>query len=139
MAVERQTEFLKINSASFVFDPAAGAFWANGAERDQTGLAGEYALDLPWGLSVTAAARHDWNSGFEDVTTWRFTAAQRIASTGTRLHGSVGTGITNPTFIEQFGFFVGTFRGNPNLGPSNRSDGMRASSRAFLAAASSPM
>jgi len=117
MAVDRQTEFLKIDSASFVFDPAAGAFWANGAERDRTGLAGEYSVNLPWGMTVTGALRHDWNSGFEDATTWRVTAAQRIAATATRLHGSVGTGITNPTFIEQFGFFVGTFRGNPNLRP----------------------
>jgi vitamin B12 transporter len=117
MAVDRQTEFLKIDSASFVFDPAAGAFWANGAERDQTGLAGEYALAFASGLSVTGALRHDWNSGFADATTWRITGAQSIAATGTRLHGSVGTGITNPTFIEQFGFFVGTFRGNPALRP----------------------
>jgi vitamin B12 transporter len=116
-AVDRQTEFLKIDSASFFFDPAAAAFWANGARRDRTGVAGEYALDLVSGLSVTGAARHDWNSGFADATTWRVTAAQRIASTGTKLHASAGTGITNPTFIEQFGFFVGTFRGNPALRP----------------------
>jgi vitamin B12 transporter len=117
VAVDRQREFLTIDSASFVFDPAAGAFWAAGAERTRTGLAGEYAINLPFGLTLTGAVRHDWNSGFADATTWRTTASQRFPTTGTRLHGSVGTGITNPNFIEQFGFFVGTFIGNPTLKP----------------------
>jgi vitamin B12 transporter len=43
--------------------------------------------------------------------------SKRFPTTGTRLHGSVGTGITNPNFIEQFGFFVGSFIGNPALKP----------------------
>jgi vitamin B12 transporter len=114
---DRQVEFLTIRSESLGFDPAAAAFWAAGAERTRNGLAGEYGLDLPFGLTVTGAARHDWNSGFEDVTTWRTTASQRFVTTGTRLHGSAGTGVTNPTFIEQFGFFVGSFKGNSDLRP----------------------
>jgi len=117
LAADHQREFLTIDSASFVFDPSAGAFWANGARRTRTGLAGEYAIDLPFGLTLTGALRHDWNSGFDDATTWRVTASQRFPSTGTRLHGSVATGITNPNFIEQYGFFVGTFIGNPALKP----------------------
>ena len=75
----------------------------------RTGLAGEYSLDLPFGLTVTGAVRHDWNSGFADATTWRATASQRFPATGTRLHSSVGTGITNPNFIEQFGDNVPSF------------------------------
>jgi vitamin B12 transporter len=117
LAVDRQREFLTIDSASFVFDPAAAAFWAAGAKRTRTGVAGEYAIDLPIGLTLTGAVRHDWNSGFAEATTWRTTASQRFPTTGTRLHSSVGTGITNPNFIEQFGFFVGTFIGNPALKP----------------------
>jgi vitamin B12 transporter len=116
-AVDWQREFLTIDSASFAFDPSAGAFWAEGAERTRDGVAGEYSLDLPFGLTVTGAVRHDRNSGFANATTWRATASQRFPTTGTRLHGSVGTGITNPNFIEQFGFFVGTFIGNPSLQP----------------------
>ena len=115
-----QKEFLTINSASLsgpFGDPAAAAFWAKGAERTRTGLAGEYALDLPWNMTLTSALRHDDNSGFADVTTWRETISQRFPSTGTRLHASIGTGVTNPTFTEQFGFFVGSFIGNPDLRP----------------------
>jgi vitamin B12 transporter len=117
LATDYQREFLTIDAASFVFDPSAGAFWAAGAKRTRTGLAGEYAVDLPFGLTVTGAVRHDWNSGFAQATTWRTTASQRLPTTGTRLHGSVGTGITNPNFIEQFGFFPSLFIGNPALKP----------------------
>ncbi len=117
-AADRQTEFLTIDSASFAFDPAGAAFWADGARRSRDGIAGEYGLDLPFGLTLTGALRHDWNSGFENVTTWRTTLSQRLPS-ATRLHASAGTGVTNPTFIEQFGFFTGTFIGNPALKPEH--------------------
>jgi vitamin B12 transporter len=117
---DHQKEFLTMDSASLsgpFGDPAAAAFWARGAERTRNGLAGEYALDLPFGLTLTSALRHDDNSGFADVTTWRETISQRFPSAGTRLHASIGTGVTNPTFTEQFGFFVGSFIGNPDLRP----------------------
>jgi vitamin B12 transporter len=116
-AADRQHEFLTITSASLAFDPIAEAFWAAGATRKRDGVAGEYALELPGGLTVTAAGRHDWNTGFRNATTWRTTASQPFPTTGTRLHASAGTGVTNPNFIEQFGFFLGTFIGNPALRP----------------------
>jgi vitamin B12 transporter len=116
LLADHQREFLTINSASLAFDPMSQAFWADGASRTRTGIAGEYVLALPSGLTLTAALRHDWNSGFEDIATWRATASQ-IFSTGARLHGSAGTGVTNPTFIEQYGFFPALFRGNPALKP----------------------
>jgi vitamin B12 transporter len=115
-AADRQTEFLTIDSASLGFDPVGAVFWANGAERRRTGVAGEYGVELPSGLTLTGNARHDWNSGFENVLTWRGTASQRLPA-GARLHASVGTGVTNPTFLEQYGFFVGSFVGNPNAKP----------------------
>ena len=117
---DRQKEFLTIDSLSLTGpfgDPEAAAFWAKGAERTRTGLAGEYMLDLPFGLTLTSAVRRDDNSGFSDVTTWRETLSQRFPTTGTRVHASVGTGVTNPTFTEQFGFFVGSFIGNPDIKP----------------------
>ncbi len=115
-AADRQEEDLRIDSQSMSFDPLAAGFWARGATRTRDGVAGEYALDLPVGLTVTGAVRHDRNSGFDDITTWRATAAQRLP-TETRVHASVGTGFTNPTFFEQFGFFVGSFVGNASLKP----------------------
>jgi vitamin B12 transporter len=115
-AADRQMDFLTIDSASFAFDPDAAAFWANGAERTRTGIAGEYSVDLASGTTLTGAARHDWNSGFENAFTWRGTLSQHLPMAA-RLHASIGTGITNPTFIEQFGFFTGSFIGNPALKP----------------------
>lgn len=94
----------------------AAPFWEMGRERERTGVAGEYLLDLPFGTTVSAAARHDWNDQFDDATTWRLTGAHTLARTGTRFHASVGTGITNPGFFEMFGLTNG-FVGNPSLTP----------------------
>ncbi|NJL07555.1 MAG: TonB-dependent receptor [Methylacidiphilales bacterium] len=90
--------------------------WATGYSRTQTGLFSEYLLDLPFGLSLSAAARHDDFEAFKDADTWRLTASQKLATT-TRLHTSVGTGVTAPTFVQQFGSIPGTFVGNPDLNP----------------------
>ena len=95
----------------FVNDGFAGA----GQTRERKGLYGEYLVSLNTGFALSAALRQDWNSSFRNATTWRFTAAQSF-DTGTRLHASVGKGVTNPTFVEQFGF-TNTFVGNPLLKP----------------------
>lgn len=97
----------------FVNDTYAGT----GRSRDRKGLYGEYLLSLPTGFALSAALRQDWNSAFRDAATWRVTAAQTFA-TGTRLHASVGKGVTNPTFFEQFGFLA-NFVGNPTLRPES--------------------
>ncbi|MEM7704144.1 MAG: TonB-dependent receptor [Pseudomonadota bacterium] len=85
--------------------------------RDLTGFGLEHraAIDDTWFLGATI--RRDDNDQFEDVTTFSADAAWKIASTGTRVHASIGTGVTNPTFFEQFGFTPGQFKGNPNLEP----------------------
>ncbi|MCZ0738720.1 TonB-dependent receptor plug domain-containing protein [Phreatobacter sp. AB_2022a] len=95
----------------FVNDGFAGA----GQSRERKGLYGEYLVSLDTGLALSAALRQDWNSSFRNATSWRFTAAQSF-ETGTRLHASIGKGVTNPTFVEQFGF-TNTFVGNPLLKP----------------------
>ncbi|RMH46598.1 MAG: TonB-dependent receptor [Alphaproteobacteria bacterium] len=83
--------------------------------RDSLGLVGEWRM--AWqDLDLTAGLRHDFNDAFRDATTWSVAASWRLRE-GTRLHASIGTGITNPTFIEQFGFFPGSFIGNPALAP----------------------
>jgi vitamin B12 transporter len=100
------------------FGPYVNASYAtDGRGRERKGLYGEYLVSLPTGFSLSAALRQDWNSSFRNALTWRLTAAQTFAS-GTRLHGSVGKGVTNPTFFEQFGFFA-NFTGNPNLRPEH--------------------
>lgn len=91
------------------------------ANQDQsitnTGVVAEYRLGLHERLFLTGAVRHDDNDRFADATTWRATAAYLFPDSGVRLHGSYGTGVTNPSFIELFGFFPDSFIGNPNLKP----------------------
>ncbi|MCC7250619.1 TonB-dependent receptor [Hyphomicrobium sp.] len=86
-------------------------------ERTLQGHVAEYRLELFDSLFLTGAYRFDKNDAFDDAETYRFTAAYLLAQTGTRFHGSYGKGVTNPTFVEQFGFFPDQFIGNPNLVP----------------------
>lgn len=86
-------------------------------ERETNSFVGEYRGEFLDQYFITAALRQDLNDAFEDATTYSLSAAWRIPGTGTRLHASVGTGVTNPTFFEQFGFDPDTFIGNPDLIP----------------------
>lgn len=83
---------------------------------DQTSLIGEWRGDLDETLFLTLGVRHDLNSTFADVTTWRAAAAYWIAP-GTQIHTSYGTGSSDPTFFDRFGFFPDQFQGNPDLTP----------------------
>ncbi|MEZ5840669.1 MAG: TonB-dependent receptor [Hyphomicrobiales bacterium] len=98
------------------FGPKSGV-WNNFSSRGRTGFFAEYALDLDTGTSATGSVRYDDNNAYADSTTWRATFSQRFAATGTRLHASAGTGVTDPTFIEVFGYPPFGFVGNPNLKP----------------------
>jgi vitamin B12 transporter len=84
---------------------------------DTTGYVIEYqGLDLG-AFTVSAALRHDDNSDFDDIDTYRLTGSYLFDSTQTRLHVSVGTGQKSPTFVDRFGFFSDEFVGNPNVRP----------------------
>lgn len=82
--------------------------------NDFTGLAGELRVKLPTETALTASVRQDWNTLFQDSTTWRVTAAQPVHESA-KLRTSIGTGVANPTFFELFGFIPGQFDPNPNL------------------------
>ncbi|MEA2951135.1 MAG: vitamin transporter [Alphaproteobacteria bacterium] len=84
-------------------------------DKQRTGVAGEYVLNLPTFTTLSSNLRHDRNSGFANVDTWRFAASQRFPSTQTRLHSSVGKGVTDP---DVFALFGSTFNlPNPALQP----------------------
>ncbi|MGE0749823.1 MAG: TonB-dependent receptor plug domain-containing protein [Variibacter sp.] len=71
--------------------------------KERTGLAGEYILDLPSNTTLSGALRHDWNTGFADILSWRLALSQRFPTTGTRIHASTGKGVTDPSVFELFG------------------------------------
>ncbi len=85
--------------------------------RELFGYGLEYRLDLANNLYLKGAVRHDENDNFADVTTFSTTASWVLPNKSTRFHASYGTGVTNPTFTEQFGYTPGTFVGNPDLLP----------------------
>ena len=86
-------------------------------KRNLTGIGAEYRAEAFDSLYVSGAVRRDFNDAFADVTTFRAGAVWVSESLGARLHGQYGTGVTIPTFTEQFGFTPGFFVGNPDLTP----------------------
>ncbi len=95
------------------FSPAQ----ADEQERNLLGLGVQYRAEIADQFYLLATARHDDNEDFEDVQTYGASASWVIPNSGARLHASAGTGVTNPTFFEQFGFNPGTYMGNPDLQP----------------------
>ncbi len=85
--------------------------------RESNSLVGEYRGEFLDQIYVNAALRQDYNEAFEDATTYSLSGAWKVPGTETRLHSSVGTGVTDPTFYEQFGYTPSLFRGSPNLRP----------------------
>ena len=107
--VENRREKFSFDSI-FLFGPDLDAA-RNGYKRTSTGVGGEYMLDLlATGTTISSAVRQDFNDPFKDELTWRFSLSQKVAPIGGRLHTSVGRGVTNPSFIEQFGFLTSSLR-----------------------------
>lgn len=96
-----------------VFDPSQ----LDDKARSLYGFVGEYTGAFFDDLFVSVAVRHDENDRFRDATTFSVSGAYLLQDLGTRLHGSLGTGVTNPTFFEQFGFIPAFFVGNADLKP----------------------
>lgn len=76
----------------------------------------EWRADWLHWLTTDLALRHDSFSAFRDATTIRAGATvkptQRL-----RFIAGYGEGIAQPTFYDLFGFFPGSFTGNPALRP----------------------
>ncbi len=92
------------------------AFGGSDLDISNYGYVGEYRVGLWDRIFLSGSARYDDNDIFEDATTFRTTAAYLHEETGTRLHGSFGTGVKNPTLFELFGFGP-NFVPNPDLQP----------------------
>jgi vitamin B12 transporter len=95
--------------------------------RDLTAVIGEWRADWSERFATGVAVRHDGFSAFRDATTLRANALFRPTD-ALRLHAGYGEGIAQPTFFDLFGFFPGSFVGNPALRPE-RSTGYEAGVR----------
>jgi vitamin B12 transporter len=95
--------------------------------RDLTAFIGEWRADWSPAFATDVAVRHDSFSAFKDATTVRASALLRPAKR-VALHLAYGEGTAQPTFNDLFGFFPGSFVGNPALRPE-RSRGWEAGLR----------
>ena len=95
-----------------------------GGATNQDRSRGHQSLTLEWKmselgpLSTDLALRHDIFSRFKDATTVRAAALIKLVG-GIAVSASYGQGIAQPTFFDLFGFFPGSFRGNPTLRPES--------------------
>lgn len=84
--------------------------------RNLTALVGEWRAKWTPRFGTGLAVRHDDFSAFEGATTLRASAIFRPAPHWT-VHAAYGEGIAQPTFYDLYGFFPGSFAGNPNITP----------------------
>ncbi|WP_187972925.1 TonB-dependent receptor plug domain-containing protein [Aquibium microcysteis] len=82
-----------------------------GTDTDETfsltGVWTQAILEPVENLVLTGGLRHDSHSAFGGHLTYRGTASYLFDQTGTRLHGSVGTGFRAPSLYELYGPYVG--------------------------------
>ena len=81
----------------------------------------EYKGDFK-ALTGDVAVRRDAFNRFRDATTVRASLLARLGG-GFEVAGSYGEGIAQPTFFDLYGFFPGSFVGNPNLVPESSRGG----------------
>ena len=109
-AVEHQAEDFRRRDADF-----SGATNQDRG-RHLTAVVGEWRAQWTGAVITDIALRHDAFSAFADATTVRAAVLVRPAD-GWTLHAAYGEGIAQPTFFDLFGFFPGSFVGNPGLRP----------------------
>ena len=97
---------------------SGGSFGGSHSDVTNYGYTGEYRVGMWERLFLSGSVRYDDNDLFEDATTFRVTGAYLHDETGTRLHGSYGTGVKNPTLFELFGYADG-FVPNSKLKPES--------------------
>lgn len=110
IAAEQQSEDFRARDQSF--------FGATDQDRSRYLDAAviEWRADwAPW-LTTDLAVRHDSFSAFRDATTVRAGATVKPTRRLSFL-GGYGDGIAQPSFYDLYGFFPGSFVGNPALKP----------------------
>lgn len=95
--------------------------------RELDAIVGSWQAKWSRRVATEVAVRHDDFSAFADATTFRagvtIDPVRRV-----QLVAGYGEGIAQPTFYDLYGFFPGSFAGNPALKPE-RSEGWNAGFR----------
>lgn len=108
VAAEHQAEDFRAR------DTASGGFTNQDRGRHVSALVGEWWAEWADWIITDIAVRHDSFSAFDDETTLRASLLVRPAAR-LSLQATYGEGIAQPTFYDLFGFFPGSFVGNPAL------------------------
>ncbi|MEO7410527.1 MAG: TonB-dependent receptor, partial [Sphingomicrobium sp.] len=95
-------------------DVAFGGFSDQRRSRRHWSLTGEYKAGWKDRVIGDIAVRHDAFNRFRDATTLRASVLVKVSDAVT-VGASYGAGIAQPTFFDLFGFFPGSFIGNPSL------------------------
>jgi vitamin B12 transporter len=98
-------------------DTVFGGFTAQDRTRRHQSLTVEWRGETG-PLIGDVAVRHDRFDRFRDATNLRVSALAKIGG-GVSLAASYGEGIAQPTFFDLYGFFPGSFIGNPSLKPES--------------------
>ncbi|MDV3256704.1 MAG: TonB-dependent receptor [Sphingomonas sp.] len=114
-------------------DEAFGGFTEQDRSRAHHSIAAEWKWDSGGMIDAALAVRHDIFSRFRDATSLRASTRAELGG-GWSLAASYGEGIAQPTFFDLYGFFPGSFVGNPGLKPETSRGGeisLRHSGRLF--------
>ncbi|WP_076069356.1 TonB-dependent receptor plug domain-containing protein [Sphingomonas montana] len=119
--IEREDESFASNDQQY------GGATNQNRTRGRTAFVGEWRGT--WGTLLTTdfAVRRDQFNRFADATTFRGNAALKLTP-ALSVFGGYGEGIAQPTFFDLYGFFPGSFVGNPNV-TTERSRGYEAGVR----------
>ncbi len=99
-------------------DSAFGGFTNQDRGRHLTAFVAEWRAEWTAWAVTDLAVRHDGFSAFDDATNIRASLLVRPTE-GLSLTATYGEGIAQPTFYDLYGFFPGSFVGNPALQPEH--------------------
>jgi len=98
-------------------DTAFGGFTDQDRTRSHNSFTAEWRANAGR-ISGDFAVRRDMFNRFKDATSIRASVLGQLGA-GFSLAGSYSEGIAQPTFFDLYGFFPGSYVGNPNLKPES--------------------
>lgn len=115
-AVEGEHETFKARDVVF------GGFSDQDRARRHQSVTVEWRTAGVGSVSGGIAIRHDIFSRFKDATSLRASVRGDLGG-GFSISASYGEGLAQPTFVDLYGFFPGSFIGNPDLKPESSRGG----------------
>jgi len=115
-AAESEHEEFEANDAAF------GGFTNQDRSRNHQSLTVEWRGEDLGPIDAGLAVRQDIFSRFKDATSIRASVKTNVSSS-LSIAANYGEGIAQPTFFDLYGFFPGSFAGNPGLKPESSRGG----------------